>query len=236
MKAHHPGIGTLHLTPEIRDTWKVRTAVETIKRRMPDGSITTSRAPRIGAVTIKTAARALYLDIAQWALDEPARWGPSPIPPTEADCFAKKIEQEAKARADARTRERLPLLPAFMQVAARRPREAKARLEALEAAPLGGTITVLGETFTVPRSGHRADGKPSHASDSNGNRRDIRSDEKPAFHGWATVEILRPTGIRVEELKELGHHSIISYKPPTTGEVVPLLRIAPSKTDQEACR
>jgi hypothetical protein len=32
---------------------------------------------------------------------------------------------------------------------------------------------------------------------------------------------------------ELGHHSIISYKLPTTGEVIPLLQIAPSKTDQE---
>ncbi|MFG2584202.1 tyrosine-type recombinase/integrase [Streptomyces malaysiensis] len=31
----------------------------------------------------------------------------------------------------------------------------------------------------------------------------------------------------------LSHHSIVSYKLPTTGEIVPLLQIAPSKTDKE---
>ena len=40
-------------------------------------------------------------------------------------------------------------------------------------------------------------------------------------------------GIRVEELLELSHHSLIQYRLPTTGEVVPLLQIAPSKTDAE---
>lgn len=32
---------------------------------------------------------------------------------------------------------------------------------------------------------------------------------------------------------EASHHSLIHYRLPTTGEVVPLLQIAPSKTDQE---
>lgn len=44
---------------------------------------------------------------------------------------------------------------------------------------------------------------------------------------------MRHTGIRIEELLELGHHSIIRYELPTTGEFVPLLQIAPLKTDQE---
>jgi hypothetical protein len=39
--------------------------------------------------------------------------------------------------------------------------------------------------------------------------------------------------VRVEELLELSHHSLIQYRLPTTGEVVPLLQIAPSKTDAE---
>lgn len=47
------------------------------------------------------------------------------------------------------------------------------------------------------------------------------------------MEILRHTGMRIEELKELGHHSIINCKLPTTGEVIPLLQIAPSKSNQE---
>jgi hypothetical protein len=37
----------------------------------------------------------------------------------------------------------------------------------------------------------------------------------------------------VEELLELSHHSLIQYRLPTTGEVVPLLQIVPSKTDAE---
>ncbi|MCX4808258.1 site-specific integrase [Streptomyces sp. NBC_01214] len=36
-----------------------------------------------------------------------------------------------------------------------------------------------------------------------------------------------------EELLELSHHSITQYRLPTTDELVPLLQIAPSKTDEE---
>ena len=47
------------------------------------------------------------------------------------------------------------------------------------------------------------------------------------------VEVLRHTGIRIEELTELSHHSLIQYRLPATGELVPLLQITPSKTDPE---
>jgi hypothetical protein len=47
------------------------------------------------------------------------------------------------------------------------------------------------------------------------------------------VEVLRHTGIRIEEMLELTHHSFIAYTLPTTGEVVPMLQVAPSKTDAE---
>jgi hypothetical protein len=40
-------------------------------------------------------------------------------------------------------------------------------------------------------------------------------------------------GIRLEELLELSHHSFIQYRLPSTGELVPLLQVAPSKTDAE---
>jgi hypothetical protein len=58
-------------------------------------------------------------------------------------------------------------------------------------------------------------------------------EDHQAFWTWATVEVLRMTGIRVEELTELSHHSLIQYKLPATGELIPLLHIAPSKTDAE---
>jgi integrase len=38
---------------------------------------------------------------------------------------------------------------------------------------------------------------------------------------------------RVEELLELSHQSLIQYRLPSTDELVPLLQIAPSKTDAE---
>ena len=47
------------------------------------------------------------------------------------------------------------------------------------------------------------------------------------------VEVLRATGIRVEELTELSHHSLVQYRLPTTGEIVPLLQIV---TIQDRCR
>ena len=47
------------------------------------------------------------------------------------------------------------------------------------------------------------------------------------------MEVLRATGIRIEELTELSHHSLVQYRLPGTGELVPLLQIAPSKTDAE---
>ena len=66
-----------------------------------------------------------------------------------------------------------------------------------------------------------------------GARHDLTFEEHEAFWAWATVEVLRHTGIRAEELLELTHHSVIQYRLPTTGELVPLLQIAPSKTDTE---
>ncbi|MFI6730418.1 hypothetical protein NRF20_42190 [Streptomyces sp. R-74717] len=47
--------------------------------------------------------------------------------------------------------------------------------------------------------------------------------------------MLRHTGIRIEEMLELTHHSFIAYTLPTTGEVVPMLQVAPSKSDVSAC-
>jgi hypothetical protein len=66
-----------------------------------------------------------------------------------------------------------------------------------------------------------------------GKRHDLRAEERRTFWTWAAVEVPRLSGIRVEELTELSHHSLIQYRLPTTGELVPLLQIAPSKTDTE---
>lgn len=235
LEQNHPDIESLRLSPDMRDAWKARLAVKTVRRRQPDGMIYEATTPRHSAPSVHMSVRAFYLDIAQWAFDEPERWGPwiAPSPVSEADCATKKRGQEQKARSDQRTRERMPALPVLVRTAERRLKEAKVRLDAVDSAPMGSTVTVLGETFILPRRSDRVDGRPGHVRDLSGKQRHPRSEERIAFIAWATIEIMRHTGIRIEELLEIGHHSIISYKLPSTGEIVPLLQIAPSKTDKE---
>ncbi|MFD7539228.1 hypothetical protein [Streptomyces sp. NPDC059819] len=68
---------------------------------------------------------------------------------------------------------------------------------------------------------------------STGRRRNLTHEETEAFRAFAAIEVLRLTGIRNEELLELTHHSITEYRLPSTGEVVPLLRVVPSKSESE---
>ncbi|MDF6066172.1 MULTISPECIES: site-specific integrase [Streptomyces] len=235
LERHHPGIDSLRLPAEVMTAWKVRLATKTVRKRLPDGSFREFTEPRRGAIGIKTQVRAFYLDLAEWAVEDPGQWAAwvAPCPISEAECSGRKAEKQLKARMDQRTRERLPALPTLVKTAHRLLKEATMRLDALNAAPLGSEFSVLGETFRVPRFSKCADGRPVHAWDAKGTRRSFAGEERSAFWGWAAIEILRHTGIRIEELLELGHHSIVSYKLPTTGQTVPLLQIAPSKTDQE---
>ncbi len=50
---------------------------------------------------------------------------------------------------------------------------------------------------------------------------------------WAVIEVFGHTGVRLEELLGLNHHSLIQYRLPSTVELMTLLQIAPSKTDAE---
>ena len=80
----------------------------------------------------------------------------------------------------------------------------------------------------------KATGRHVWAEDTaTGKRRNLSYEEEEAFWAFAAIEVLRLTGIRCEELLELTHHGITEYRLPTTGELVPLLQIAPSKTDTE---
>jgi hypothetical protein len=71
------------------------------------------------------------------------------------------------------------------------------------------------------------------ADDAQGTRRNLIREESNAFWAWASVEVMRHTGIRVGELTELTHHSLVQYHVPDTAEIIPLLHVAPSKNDQE---
>ncbi|MCQ4206432.1 hypothetical protein [Streptomyces longispororuber] len=61
-----------------------------------------------------------------------------------------------------------------------------------------------------------------------GSRRDLTREDDAAFWTWAAVEVLHATGIRIEELTELSHHSLVQCRLPSSGELIPLLHIGPS--------
>jgi Phage integrase family len=230
IEQHHPGISGIHLPDDVARTWKQRLQVK-------DGSGGAAQAgtERISARHCLTSVRAFYLDIAQWALDDPSRWArwavPCPVRPQEIS--ARKTAQHRKSRMDARTRERLPVLPALAAAINRQRKDAAALLAAARQAQPGQELTAAGLTLVrLPVRG----GSPLKVwvrDRATGKRSELTVQEDYAFWAWAAVEVLRHTGIRIEELREISHHSLVQYRLPGTGELVPLLQVTPSKTDAE---
>lgn len=229
LERHHPGIASLDLPPEVAAAWKERLRTRIQRRRRPDGTVEETVVERADQAMVLMSVRALYLDVARWAAEEPARWGPwaAPCPIKEAETLNGKRTKRIKARMDQRTHERLPALDTFARAALDHHRHRLACLEALRSVPRGVAFTVEGGTFV--RTTHGGDSARDAAS------RLIHFDlaEHRAFWAWAAVEFLRHTGARIEEMLEASHHALVQYRLPTTGEIVPLLQIAPSKTDQE---
>jgi integrase-like protein len=234
LERHHPGIDSLNLTPAVATAWKsrIRTRTRTITR--PDGSISHVDTPREGALSNLAMVRAFYLDIAQWALEDPAQWGPwaVPCPIRPEDLARQKSIRARKSRMDQRTRERLPVLPQLAAHVDTARTRAAALLEATAATAVGKDVIHAGTTL-VRHPCSSSTGRVWAIDPTTGQRRDLTGEEDRAFWTWAAVETLRHTGIRIEELTELSHHSLVQYTLPGTGDTVPLLQIAPSKTDSE---
>jgi integrase len=227
LELHHPGINSLHLPPDIAAGWKQRALTATVAGKAQT---------RATGLEVLTVVRAFYLDIAEWALEDPARWGPwaAPCPVRGEELARRKELSRRKARMDQRTRERLPVLPALIASADAQRRASSERLKAAMAAEPGQAFTAGGQALrrSVLAIGPR--NVRIWADDpGTGKRRDLTLEEHRGFWSWAVVEVLRHTGIRVEELTELSHHSLVQYSVPSTGELIPLLHITPSKTDQE---
>jgi integrase-like protein len=230
LELHNPGVSSLRLSPAAAASWKQR-----ITRKTPRGAAGGPEAPRTAAANALFTVRAFYLDIAQWAVDDPARWGqwaaPCPVRAEEIP-HAKELSRR-KARMDQRTRERLPVLPVLVASAAAEQDAAAARLAACIKAQPGEVFTAGGQELrrAVMAKGDTARTWAEDPAD--GRRRDLTLEEHRAFWAWAAIEVLRHAGTRIEELTELSHHSLVQYRLPSTGELIPLLQIAPSKTDAE---
>ncbi|MFD3476682.1 tyrosine-type recombinase/integrase [Streptomyces sp. NPDC058695] len=230
IERHHPEVDTLHLPADVAAAWKERLRTRIQRRRRPDGTIEETVVERADRVMIFIAVRAFYLDIARWAGEEPGRWGPwvVPCPIKVAETADRKRLTRTQARIDQRTRERLPLLGTSARAAAERHRVASAQLQNASSVPPGDRFTLDGAPYTRGRNPASA-----AARDADGRLVHLDRVEQRAFWAWASVEFLRHTGVRVEEMLETTHHAMIQYRLPATGEVVPLLQIAPSKTDVE---
>jgi integrase len=226
LEHHNPGIASLNLPPAVAAAWKQR------MRGLPGGT-GQADGQRLASRHTLMSVRAFYLDLACWAAEDPARWSqwavPSPV--SKADVQARKEDRRRKSRMDSRTRERLPVLPVLARSATDWRDRTAGTLQAALAVPPGATFTAGGQSFT--RAAPSKAGLRTWAHDSGGGRHDLTWEEDHGFWTWAIIEVLRATGIRIEELLELTHHSLIRYRLPSTAELVPLLQIAPSKTDTE---
>ena len=231
IEQHHPGIESISLPPEIAAGWRHRISYRPAAR----GGSGEELVPRAGGRSTMMNVRAFYLDIAQWALDEPHRWAQwaVPCPVREADCNRAKHEKLVKSRMDQRTRERLPALPAIARAVSQHRTDSAALLEAARSTAPGDIFTSGGQTLRRLPARYAYTGGIWTSAPDGGPRTDLTRQESEAFWAWAFVEVLRHTGIRFEELRELSHHSLVQYRLPSTGELVPLLQIAPSKTGAE---
>ncbi|MDN5918164.1 MAG: site-specific integrase [Pseudonocardia sp.] len=235
IERHHPAVCDLHLPTEVAAAWKQRLRTKITTTRAQTGESTEVAAMRISYRACLTPVRALYLDLAHWAVEDPARWGRwvAPSPVGEQETNRRKIKRQHKSRMDARTRERLPLLPVLVRAVDQRRTDARTLLDAARHAAPGESFTAAGQTLVRSATPHTRTAKIWAQDPATGRRCDLTLAEDHAFWAWAIVEVLRATGIRVEELLELSHHSLVQYRLPSTGELVPLLQIAPSKTDAE---
>ena len=213
LEEHHPGISSLDLAPDIAAAWKQRVRTRPADTDGEDSTV--GRLPRSDVASVLHTVRAFYLDIVQWAAEDPARWGRwavrCPIRPT--DIPSGKEHKARKSRMDQRTRERLPDVTAMAAVfdraradAARGCLRRPGRQPAESHSPRPGR--------SLRRSCPAKSEQRIWAEDASGARHDLTREEDRAFWVWAAVEVLRHTGIRAEELCELSHHSLVHYRRP----------------------
>jgi hypothetical protein len=76
LEAHQPGIGSLQLAPEVAASWKKRVMTRTRTGTAVNGEQIQRTSARLDGRSVLSAVRAFYLDLAEWADNDPARWAP----------------------------------------------------------------------------------------------------------------------------------------------------------------
>ena len=227
LQAHHPGKSDFSLTIAQANDWRQRLAT------LPSGQ------PRTDLSHVVSAVRGFYLDLASWAHEDPARWArwvrPCPFSSRETRRLHRQSTQRKTAAMAARTRTLTTVVPRLVTAVAAALRTAERHLAAASASAPGAEFDIDGQSYRVRPF------NPSSPSNTrtqmvvltpDGKAVDMTAAEDQAFWAWATVEVLRHSGMRIEEMLELTHLSIRAFRKPD-GQVVPLVQIAPSKTNVE---
>jgi len=167
-----------------------------------DGQEVQTVTARLDGRSVLTSVRAFYLDIAEWADDDPARWGSHAVrcPVSASEASHKKDRSQRKSRMDQRTRERLPVLPALIAWADAERTAAAQRLQAAAGTAAGAPFTVGGQTLRRAVMKTETTGRIWAEDPATGKRRDLTFEEHRGFWTWAMIQVLRHTGIRIEEL------------------------------------
>ncbi len=188
LEIHHPGIGSLHLAPEVARAWKERLSFI----RDADGRPVR---PRVNFRSELVFVKAFYEDIARWAVDDPARWARwvTPCPVRASECATKKSRSGVKSRMDQRTRAQLPLLPALVRAVEQQRKAAGHLLTTARDVPAGDLFTVAAQQFQRRRPG--PSGRVYVIEVATGKKRNLTHEEEAAFWSWATVEVLRASGM-----------------------------------------
>lgn len=236
LERHHPelaGTDSLALPKEVVTAWKERLAVIVA----PDGSTR----PRADFLDVLMTVRSFYLDVRDWALHDAslAPWVvASPI--TRADVAGNAKRKLAhQGRIHQRIRERVPLVPKMLARLEQERRDAEQMLTLAQQTAVSDTFIFAGLTYrrTATRARHGRGLPAGLACDviclETDTHLSVGRLEEDAFWTWAVIETLRHTGLRIEELLELTHLALVSHRLSTTGELVPLLQIVPSKTNEE---
>jgi integrase len=229
-----PGIDTIDLPEEVARQWK-----EEIRwRTLPDGS----QAPRANTIQLLMSVRGFYADLHELARDDPARWAPwacrPPIAPQEVKAYTKWRHQHRSAMHE-RARTRTVRVTELADVAERRYHQVLALHQAATHAQPGQSFTTEDVTWTRVDQASHSQAHPRIAPAATGGTAspqwiDTVQEEEDAFWGLAIVEVLRHTGIRIEEMLELTQLDLHEYqhRDPAVGKVL-LLHVNPSKLDQE---
>ena len=228
LELHHPGIDSLDLPAEVATAWKRRCVTS-----------------RSDPWPILIAVRALYLDIAHWATHDAywASWAarcPVGVHDTRGD---GKHRKHVRARLHQRVRALTPHLPMLLRSADAQALFQAQLLAAAQQTELGATFTFHGRDYqhmplksTVGagrRGTYPGTGRIWLIDLETGKRIDQTQREDFTFWGWAGLNTFYYTGMRMEELSELTSTALFTYRLPDTTEALPLLQIAPSKSDSE---